>query len=129
MFIIEVFIIEVFIIEVFIIEVFIIEVFIIEVFIIEVFIIEVFIIEVFIIEVFIIEVFIIEVFIDNCKHRFICVYRPPSYDLLHTNMATRCLHMLSDIDYAFTICSDFIMPNFNWSENIDFTTLCPLYVC
>ena len=44
-------------------------------------------------------------------------------------MVTRCLNMLCDIDYAFTIFTDFNMQNFNWNENLEFSTLCPLYAC
>ena len=37
--------------------------------------------------------------------------------------------MLHDYDYAFSICIDFKVSNFNWTENLDLSTLCQLYAC
>ena len=35
-------------------------------------------------------------------------------------------NILCDIDYVFTICTDFNLPNFNWNNMFDVSSLCPL---
>lgn len=74
------------------------------------------------------EVVCIDVLQGNDRHRYICIYRPPSYDIVQTGLLTKCMSHLCD-GKSFTICTDFNLPNFNWNCNFDVNNLCSLDAC
>ena len=62
-------------------------------------------------------------------NRYICAYRLPAYNIECTELLIRCLDYLCDIQHAFTICTDFNMPNFNSSGDFDVNAMCSLNAC
>ena len=72
------------------------------------------------------EVLCIDILCNNYKHRFICVYRPPSYDAKQTSDLIDCLNFLYDVNFIETVCGDFIFPNIDWTADIDISTM-PLH--
>ena len=72
------------------------------------------------------EVLCIDILCNNYKHRFICVYRPPSYDAKLTCDLTNCLNFLCNVNFIVTICGDFNFPNIDWTADIDISAM-PLH--
>ena len=72
------------------------------------------------------EIICLDITINKLKQKFICAYRPPSFDLLCTNNLINCFNVLYDIDYVFTICTSFNLPNFYWNNVFDVSSLCAL---
>ena len=69
------------------------------------------------------EVLCFDLLCIDFKHRFICVYIPPNYDLLQTRDLTECLNVLCDIDHVVTICGDFNFREIDWAQIINISTL------
>ena len=57
------------------------------------------------------EVLCTDILFNNYKHRFICVYRPPSYYAKLTCDLINCLNFLCNVNFIVTICGDFNFPN------------------
>ena len=75
------------------------------------------------------EIICVDVISVASKHRYICAYRPPSYNMESTELLIRCLDYLCNVAHAYTICTDFNMPNFNWNNNFDINAMCSLDAC
>ena len=75
------------------------------------------------------EIICVDVISVASKHRYIRAYRPPSYNMESTELLIRCLDYLCNIAHAYTICTDFNMPNFNWNNNFDINAMCSLDAC
>ena len=76
------------------------------------------------IEFFILKVICLDFIFNGYKQIFTREYRPPPFDLLCANNFINCFNILCDIDYVFTIRTDFISPNFNWHDVFDVSCLC-----
>ena len=61
--------------------------------------------------------------LNNVKQRFICVYRPPGYDLNQTYELIECLNFLCNVCYVITICDDFNFSIIYWSHDGDISSL------
>ena len=75
------------------------------------------------------EVICLDIISSGTKHRYICAYRPPAYNTECAELLIRCLDYLCDIQHAFTICTDFNMPNFNSNGDFDANAMCSLNAC
>jgi hypothetical protein len=75
------------------------------------------------------ELICLDILQGTTKHRYICVYRPPSYDVASTELIIQCLDWLCDVSWAFTICTDFNLPHFDWHNNFDINSMCLLDAC
>ena len=64
-----------------------------------------------------------DVLINNFKQQFICVYRSPNASKQISESLLRCLDSLCDIDYVFTICTDFNLPNCSATVEYDLSVL------
>ena len=69
------------------------------------------------------EVLCFDLLCNDFKHRFICVYRPPNYDLQQTKDLTECLYVLCDMDHVVTICGDLNFREIDWAKIIYISTL------
>ena len=65
------------------------------------------------------EIICCDVLIDNFKQQFICLYKTPNASKHISESLLRCLDSLCDIDYVFTICTDFNVPNFSATVEYD----------
>ena len=72
------------------------------------------------------EVLCINILCNNHKHRFICVYRPPSYDAKLTFDLINCLNFLCSVNFIMTICGDFNFHDIDWTADIDISAM-PLH--
>ena len=70
------------------------------------------------------EMLCFDMYYNNCKHRYIVVYRPPSASIEITRDIFACLDLLCNINYKFTICGDFNMPHINWCDMSSYVPEC-----
>ena len=69
------------------------------------------------------ELLCFDVLIDNFKQRFTCVYRLSNASKQISERLFRCLDSFCDIDYVFTLSTDFNLPNFSATFDYDLSVL------
>ena len=69
------------------------------------------------------EILYFDVLLDNFKQRFICVYRPPNASKQISESLLRRHDSLCDIDYVFTICTNYNLPSFSATVEYDQSVL------
>ena len=59
------------------------------------------------------EILCVGIFKDSFKRKFVCAYRPPSANRQISDDLMRYLNFLCHIEFVYTICTDFNLPNFD----------------